>query len=136
MQLVRHDPFSLFQDLDRWFDASSPKVAEWMPRLDVMANDDSWVVRAEVPGVDAEDVDITVEDGLLTIQGTRTFRSDIDEEGYTRKEIYEGGFSRSVRLPKGIDPEGITASHKNGVFEITVPKAAEVLPKRIPVSVN
>lgn len=136
MQLVRRDPFSLFQDLDRWFDASSPKVAEWMPRLDVIANDDNWLVRAEVPGVDADDVDITVEDGLLTIQGSRSFESETTEDSYTRKEIYEGSFSRSVRLPKGIDPEGITASHKNGVFEITVPKAAEVLPKRVPVSVN
>ncbi len=136
MQLVRQDPFAIFQDLNRWFDTSSPKMSEWMPRLDVMADDDKWIVRAEVPGVEADAIDITVEDGLLTIQGSRSFESETKEEAYTRKEIYEGSFSRSVRLPKGIDAEAITATHKNGVFEITVPKAAEVLPKRVPVSVD
>ena len=136
MSLVRFDPFELVRDLDRLFDSPTPRTGMWLPRVDVFERDANLVVRAEVPGVDTESLDVTVEGGTLTITGTRSFENETDTGSFHRKEIFEGQFKRTVLLPEGIDPESITASSKDGILEVIVPKKPEVLPRRVAIEVQ
>jgi HSP20 family protein len=136
MSLVRFDPFELVRDLDRMFDAPQPKKGMWLPRVDVFEREGQLVVRAEVAGVDADTLDVTVEGGTLTITGSRSFSEESDEGGFHRKEIFEGQFKRTVLLPEGVDPEAISASTKDGILEIAVPKRPEVLPRKVTVEVQ
>ncbi len=135
MSLVRFDPFSALREFDRFFESPRREHA-WLPRVDVFDEDGALVVRAEVPGVDPESIDVTVEGGRLTISGSRSFVTESDKAGYHRKEIFEGTFSRSVLLPDGTDPDGVSASSKDGILEITVPKRPEVLPRTVKVEVK
>lgn len=136
MSLVRFDPFELVRDIDRFFETPSPRKSMWMPRVDVFERDANLVVRAELPGIDADDLDVTIEAGTLTISGSRAFEQETEEGGFHRKEIFEGQFKRSVLLPEGVDPESITATTKDGILEITVPKRPEVLPRKVTVEVQ
>ena len=136
MSLVRFDPFEMVRDLDRLFDSPTPRTGMWLPRVDVFEREAELVVRAEVPGIDAESLDVTVEGGTLTISGTRSFESETDAGGFHRKEIFEGQFKRTVLLPEGHDAESIKASSKDGILEITVPKRPEVLPRKVSVEVQ
>ncbi len=136
MSLVRFDPFELVRDLDRMFDSPTPRTGMWLPRVDVFERDANLVVRAEVPGIDAESLDVTVEGGTLTLTGHRKFENETDEGGYHRKEIFEGQFKRTVLLPEGADADAITATSKDGILEIVVPKKPEVLPRKVTVEVQ
>lgn len=136
MSLVRFDPFELVRDFDRLFDAPSPRKGAWMPRVDVFERESNLIVRAELPGIDADSLDVTVEGGTLTISGSRSFETESEEAGFHRKEIFEGQFKRTVMLPEGVDPAAITASSKDGILEVTVPKRPEVLPRRVNVEVQ
>jgi HSP20 family protein len=91
------------------------------------------VVTVEVPGVKADDLDITLEDGLLTIQGERQFTSESSEQQYHRVERRYGSFRRSITLPSQVKADAIEASFDNGVLEVVVPKAEEAKPKKITV---
>ena len=91
MSLVRFDPFELVRDLDRLFDSPTPQTGMWLPRVDVFERDAELVVRAEVPGIDADSLDVTVEGGTLTISGTRSFESETDVGGFHRKPFRERG---------------------------------------------
>ena len=138
--LAHFDPWGLVRDLDRLFvDGARNGVgnAPWLPRVDVFEKDASLVVRAEVPGIDAAEIDVTFERGTLTITGSRGFQKDEElEGGYHRKEIFEGRFKRTVHLPDGTDADAITAASKDGILEITVPKKAEVLPRKVTIDVQ
>ena len=136
MNLVRFDPFELVRDFDRLFEAPTTRQGTWMPRVDVFERDATLVVRAELPGIDTESLDVTVEGGTLTISGSRSFSQESDEGGFHRKEIYEGQFKRTVLLPEGVDPEAISAASKDGILEVTVPKRPEVLPRKVTVEVQ
>ncbi len=136
MNLVRFDPFTVMRDFDRLFTESSLPRNKWMPRVDVMDQESELVVRTEVPGVDPESIDVTVESGTLTISGSRRFSSEETKDNYHRKEIFEGSFERTVLLPEGIDPEAVTAASKDGILEISIPKQPEVLPHKITVEVQ
>jgi HSP20 family protein len=105
----------------------------WAPALDISERKDAYLVTAELPGVDAEDLDITMEDGLLTIQGERHFAHDSSEQQFHRVERRYGAFRRSITLPAQVQAEQIEASFDNGVLQILVPKAEEAKPKRIRV---
>jgi len=134
MSLVRFDPFLRLRELDRLFE--TPRIrteATWLPRIDILDGDAAVVVRAEVPGVDADSIDVTVQDGALTISGTRRFETEDTDRGFRRKEIYEGTFSRTIMLPKGVAPDDVTATSKDGILEVTVPKRPEVLPHTVAV---
>lgn len=134
MSLVRFDPFLRLRDLDRLFE--TPRIrteGAWLPRIDILDEAAAVVVRAEVPGVDAESIDVTVQDGALTISGTRRFETEESDRGFRRKEIYEGKFSRTIMLPKGVEPGDVTATSKDGILEITVPKRPEVLPHTVAI---
>jgi HSP20 family protein len=105
----------------------------WAPALDISERKDAYLVTVELPGLKAEDLDITMEDGLLTIQGERHFAHDSSEQQFHRVERRYGAFRRSITLPAHVLAEGIQASFEDGVLQILVPKAEEAKPKRIQV---
>jgi HSP20 family protein len=112
--------------------ASTP--AAWAPALDIAERTDAYLVTVELPGVKLDDLDITLEDGLLTIQGERQFTSESSEEQYHRVERSSGTFRRSITLPAQIMADEVAASMEDGVLRILVPKADEAKPKRIQVN--
>ncbi len=136
MNLVRFDPFTAMRDFDRLFEQSGQPANRWMPRVDVLDQDKDLVIRTEVPGIDPESIDVTVEGGTLTIKGARSFDVEETERNYHRKEIFEGSFERTILLPEGINPEAVTAASKNGILEISIPKRPEVLPRKVAVEIQ
>jgi len=111
----------------------SDRATAWAPALDISERKDAYLVTVELPGVEADDLDITLEDGLLTIQGERHFAHDSSEQQFHRVERRYGAFRRSITLPAHVMAEGIQASADNGVLQILVPKAEEAKPTRIQV---
>jgi HSP20 family protein len=105
----------------------------WAPALDISERKDAYLVTVELPGVEADDLQITLEDGLLTIQGERYFAHDSSEQHFHRVERRYGAFRRSITLPAHVLAEGIQATADNGVLQILVPKMEEAKPKRIEV---
>ncbi|RLC62978.1 MAG: Hsp20/alpha crystallin family protein, partial [Chloroflexi bacterium] len=93
-----------------------------------------YVIKAEIPGVKDKDIDVSVEGDTLTIKGEKKAESEVKEENYHRSERYYGSFFRSIPLPSTGDAEKMEASYEDGVLEVSLPKAAEVKPKKIPVS--
>jgi HSP20 family protein len=108
-------------------------TAAWAPPLDISERKDAYLVTVELPGVEADDLDITLEDGLLTIQGERHFAHDSSEQQFHRVERRYGAFRRAITLPAQVQAEQIQASFENGVLQIVVPKMEEAKPKRIQV---
>jgi HSP20 family protein len=105
----------------------------WAPALDISERKDAYLVTVELPGLKPEDLDLTMEDGLLTIQGERQFTSESSEQQFHRVERRYGAFRRSITLPAHVMAEGVQASFEDGVLQILVPKAEEAKPKRIQV---
>lgn len=140
--LVRFDPYrdlaSLREDMNRLFTRVSgdtrPGTTAWSPALDVLERDEEIVLRADLAGVSADDIDVQVDEDVLTITGERTFTDEVEDGRYYRLERNYGSFTRSVTLPQGVEAEGISASVDNGVLEVRVPKAAEVQPRKITVA--
>jgi HSP20 family protein len=111
----------------------SGTATAWAPALDISERKDAYLVTVELPGVEADDLDITLEDGLLTIQGERHFAHDSSEQQFHRVERRYGAFRRAITLPAQVQAEQIQASFDNGVLQIVVPKMEEAKPKRIQV---
>jgi HSP20 family protein len=110
------------------------QLTEWAPAVDVLQRNGDLVVRAELPGVRPEDVDITVQDRVLTISGQRREEQEEQRGGYYVRERRSGSFSRSMSLPEGVDEDSIRARYENGVLEVTITGAAAVRePRRIQV---
>jgi HSP20 family protein len=108
-------------------------ITAWAPALDISERKDAYLVTVELPGLKPEDLDITMEDGLLTIQGERQLTSESSEQQFHRVERRYGAFRRSITLPAHVMAEGIQASFEDGVLQLLVPKAEEAKPKRIQV---
>lgn len=147
MSVIRYEPLTMLRRLNdevgRLFDdsyygvgdadQSSAATSHWAPAVDIKEEADRFVIRADVPGVDAKDIDITMENGVLTIKGQRN-REDVEErDGYKRVERVYGNFYRRFTLPDTADAEKVSASSNNGVLEVTIPKQEKVQPRRIPV---
>jgi HSP20 family protein len=144
MAIVRYEPWAvvnrLHQSLDQFFNetlsspeaSSSPSVA-WVPRVDVHEEKDRFVVLADVPGVDPKDIDITAENGVLTVRGERKSEKRATENGYERVERVSGAFLRRFTLPEGANTDSIKAKQTNGVLEVTIPKQPQVQARRISV---
>ena len=113
--------------------SSRATTTAWAPALDISERKDAYLVTVELPGLKPEDLDITMEDGLLTIQGERQFTAESSEQQFHRVERRYGAFRRSITLPAHVLAEGIQASFEDGVLLILVPKAEEAKPKRIQV---
>jgi HSP20 family protein len=144
MALVRWDPVreldSLQSDMNRLFDrffetrpANGGAARRWLPAMDLVETEDSLVLRADLPGMTEDDVDIEVKDGTLTVSGERRSESEDKKEGYHRVERAFGRFSRALSLPDGIDASKISAAFDNGVLEVTIPKPEETKPTRIEI---
>jgi HSP20 family protein len=106
----------------------------WAPALDIAERKDAYLVTVELPGVKLDDLEITLEDGLLTIQGERHFTNDAADETFHRVERSSGAFRRAITLPAHVEADEIEASMEDGVLRILVPKADEAKPKRIQVT--
>lgn len=138
MRLVRYEPFRLSRDFDRLFGefGTGWQRDRWVPSIDVVDSEATITVRVEAPGIDADSLDITVEGDLLSISGSRHFEDEVKEEGYRRKELFEGSFKRTVRLPEGVDVDEISATSKDGILTVTIPRTPEVLPRKVKVDVT
>jgi HSP20 family protein len=117
----------------QWQSATGASTPAWAPALDIAERKDAYLVAVELPGVKLDDLEITLEDGLLTIQGERQFTSESSEEQYHRVERRSGAFRRAITLPAHVMADKVEASMEDGVLRILVPKAEEAKPKRIQV---
>lgn len=150
MAMVRWDPFSemmtVQRDMNRLFSSlgmplytskgDGERVA-WMPTVDVMRKGDDLLVRAELPGVKMEDVDVSITDDVLTIKGERKEKTEHREGEYIRKESSFGSFERQVMLPQGVTAQDVSAGYSDGVLEVTVRNAARISQpqsKHIPIA--
>ena len=106
----------------------------WAPPIEVFEKEDKFVVKAELPGMKEEDIDVSVVGDTLTVKGERKTETEVKEEDYYCCERSYGSFFRSIALPSTVDAKKIEASYENGVLEVSLPKAAEVKPKKISVS--
>ena len=118
----------------QWQSATGASTPAWAPALDIAERKDAYLVTVELPGVKLDDLEITLEDGLLTIQGERHFANDSSEEQYHRVERRYGAFRRAITLPAHVMADEVNASIEDGVLRILVPKAEEAKPKRIQVN--
>src|SRR5512136_1428085 len=130
MALVRWDPFrdltALQTEVNRLFSRASGDVTDrqsWTPAIDVVETDDAIVLKAELAGMDPKDINIEVQDNVLTLSGERRFQEEVREDKYYRIERRYGSFSRSLALPPTADESKVEATYENGVLQITVPKA-------------
>jgi len=149
MTIVRWEPLreltTLQNEMNRLFntafDAPSAggnagTLRRWMPAMDLVETDEHFVLRADLPGMTESDINIELEDTVLTVSGERRAEHEESKEGYHRVERAFGSFSRTLTLPKGVDPESITASFDKGVLEVRIPKPEERKPRRISIGVN
>ena len=142
MQVVRRDPWRLVnglsRDVDRLLAGTFAQEAErrWVPAVDVREEATRFLIEADVPGVNAENLDITLEKGVLTIEGQRSFGDTEDSKDYHRAERVRGSFRRQFRLPESAASEGLEAEYKDGVLRVIVPKQAKAEPYRIKVQAN
>jgi HSP20 family protein len=111
-------------------------LTTWAPAVDIHENEQELVVKADLPGVEAKDLDIRVENNILTIRGERRFEKKVNEDSYLRVERAYGSFSRSFSLANTVNPDGIKADYQNGVLTLNVPKREEAKPKQIKVTVG
>ena len=111
----------LHDDMDRWFSIADDE-SRWLPSVDVVEEKDHYVFRADVPGVELDQIEVVFEDGMLTISGERKDKEESEKDGYQRIERSYGSFRRSFRLPDTIDADNITAKSDKGVLEVQVPK--------------
>jgi HSP20 family protein len=145
MALVRFDPTrevdSLQSEVNRVFDAffgngnggATATARRWVPAMDLVETEDDLVLRADLPGMSRDDVNIEVKDGTLTVSGERKAEHEEKSEGFYRLERAFGSFSRSLSLPRGVDPDAVTAGFADGVLEVRIPKPAERKPYRVEI---
>jgi HSP20 family protein len=146
MAIVRFEPLrdliQLQQRMSRLFDDSHREGAEsddwalggsWAPPVDIYEQDGNIVLKAEVAGVDPQDVDVRVENNVLTLRGERKFTEEAKRDSYHRVERSYGSFSRSFTLPTVVDTEKIKAEVKDGVLRVTLPKKEEAKPRQIQI---
>jgi HSP20 family protein len=131
------------REMDRVWDsfferrpARVEEAAEWLPTLDVSETKNEYVVKAELPGIDPKDIDISLTNDLLTIKGEKKQEKEEKEENYHLIERSYGSFTRSVRLPGQVQSDKINAAFKNGVLKVTLPKTEEAKKKEIKIKVE
>src|SRR5947209_13326196 len=147
MALIRWEPVrelgTLQNEMNRLFNTffDTPQGAggatrRWVPAMDLLETQDDFVLRADLPGLSEGDVNIELEDNVLTISGERKAEHEAHKEGYYRVERSSGAFSRSLTLPEGVEPEGVRASFNRGVLEVRIPKPAARKPRKVAISVG
>lgn len=147
MSLTRYEPWrladQLHNEINRVFggwdgnlqagDHSEVVTADWIPSVDIKEEEERFVVHADIPGVDPKDIEITMEDNVLTLRGQRFAEKRDADSGFRRVERVSGQFFRRFALPDTADPDNISAHGKHGVLEIVIPKQERVKPRRIEV---
>lgn len=144
MSLVRWEPFrdllSLQQRLNRGFESarqtSEEQLGTWAPAVDIYETEKEIVLKADLPGLKLEDVDISLNNNVLSVRGERRFEKEVKDDNYHRVERAYGNFVRTFTLPNTVNVEQIDASYENGVLKITLPKREEARPKQIKVNVK
>jgi len=148
MAIVRWEPLRDLLASQREFDrlfrgAFSPALSEgelstrtWAPPVDIYENGDSLVLKAELPGINPDEVEIRVEDNTLYLKGERKFEKEVKEQNYHRVERSYGTFTRTFSLPNSIDADKVTANYQDGVLTLTMPKKEEAKPKTIKINVS
>jgi HSP20 family protein len=148
MALIRWEPVrelnTIQSEMNRlfntYFDAPTAgnggSLRRWIPAMDLVETEKDFVLRADLPGVDEQDVKIELEDRVLTISGERKAEHEERKEGYYRVERSSGSFTRTLTVPEGVDPSTINASFDKGVLEVRIPKPEEKKPHRVAISVG
>jgi HSP20 family protein len=148
--IVRWEPLrelsSLQNEMNRLFNTvfdtpttgggNGGQARRWVPAMDLLETQEHFVLRADLPGMRQEDVSIELEENVLTLSGERKAEHEDRQEGYYRIERAFGSFSRSLTLPKGVDPAAVTASFSDGVLEVRIPKPEERKPRKISIAVG
>lgn len=146
MSIVRHQPYGLLgelqREMERLFSAgplredgtASLSGGDWLPAVDVREEADRYVVYVDLPGVKPDAVDVNLEQGVLTISGERAAIPADDAAGYRRAERARGRFVRRFSVPESVDVEQVAARAEDGVLQVSIPKQAKVVARRIPVS--
>ncbi len=142
MAITRYEPWSLLNQLQRELLSSQDKetsegsiaTAAWEPAVDIKEEVDKFIILADIPGVKPEDIEVSMEAGVLTVKGHKESEAKTEKEGYKRVERSFGSFYRRFSLPDSANDEAINAKCKHGVLEIVIPKREAVKPKRINVS--
>ena len=111
-------------------------ITSWAPAVDIYETENELVLKADLPGVNEKDIDVRVENNMLTVRGERQFETKVKEDNFLRVERTYGAFNRSFGLPNTVNTEGITAEYKNGVLSVTLPKRAESKPKQVKVNIT
>lgn len=144
MAIIRYSPFAgvepfpgltAFQDtMNRLF--SEPNGRPWVPPVDIIENENELVVKADVPEIKFEDIDVKIENGTLTLRGERKVEKTSDKGGWHRMERSYGTFERAFSLPETVDPEHVKADYKNGTLTVTLPKKEIAKPRQVKVEVS
>jgi HSP20 family protein len=145
MYLTNYYPINMLnqfhRDLERVFGTgrevangdSTIATSAWVPAVDIKEESNQFVIEADIPGVDPKEVDVFMENGVLTIKGERKVEKQAEKNGFKRVERLHGNFYRRFSLPETADPEKISATGKNGVLQITIPKREVAQPRRIQI---
>lgn len=142
MSMVRYQPYGLlnqlYREMDRAFTlperaGDEAATSDWLPAVDIKEEENAFVIHADVPGVEPKDIEVHMEDGVLSIRGERKFDSEEEKAGYKRVERVRGSFFRRFTLPDTADAENISARVEKGVLEVRIPKQERVRPRRINV---
>lgn len=142
MTLTVRDPWQMLdlwrRDLDPWMsgtqdDETKVVGSRWAPAVDIREEADRYILHADIPGVSAEDIEISMDNGVLTIRGERTHSTEESEKGYHRQERQHGLFMRRFTLPDTVDAGAIEATNKDGVLEVMLPKSPAQQPRKIEV---
>ena len=147
--LTSWDPFSMLEtlqdEMNRLFGLSSSRWPErsagflegsWRPAIDVYDEKDNLIVKADIPGLTKDDIEVTVEGNILTVKGEKKHEDKIKEKDFVREERFYGAFHRAIALPTSVDSEKVKAAYKNGVLELTLPKKEEAKPKQISIEIK
>lgn len=143
MNLTRFEPWSIIDQLHRDLDRlaqgrvtqsqNENPVADWAPAVDIIEEKDRFVLRADVPGIDPADIDVSMDNGVLTVSGERKTETTTEDEGFRRVERSFGRFYRRFNLPDTADADGIKATSSMGILEISIPKMPEIKARRIAI---
>jgi HSP20 family protein len=150
MALIRWEPVrelnTIQNEMNRLFntffeptggEGGAPSTARrWLPAMDLVERGDEFLLRADLPGLSENEVNIELEDNVLTISGERKAEHEQGKEGYYRLERASGSFSRSLTLPEGVDPEKVRASFDRGVLEVRIPKPEQRKPRKVTISAD
>ena len=147
MNMINYDPYRMldrFNEINRLFESAFPNrgregegpvaACDWTPAVDIKEEDNRYLIHADVPGIKPEDIDVSLEDGVLTIKGERKHESKEEKEGYKRIERVRGTFFRRFTLPDTANQDAVTAKCNDGVLEVVIEKQERATPKKITVT--